>query len=59
MVKTPRLSHLVVEEEYHAKERLHEVVVGLLDGGRHGEEVIRQRDDATREVLRVQHAATR
>lgn len=58
-MKAPRLSHLVVEEEHHAKERLHEVMIGLLDGGRHGEEVLRQRDDAVREVLRVQHAAPR
>ena len=58
-MKAPHLSHLVVEEEHHAKERLHEVVISLFDGGRHGEEVLRQRDDAVREVLRVQHAAPR
>ena len=58
-MKTARRTHLVVEEEYHAQERLHEVVIGLLDAGRHGEEVLRQREDAPNEVLRIQHAAPR
>ena len=49
-------AHLAVEEEHHAEKGLHQVVVGLRDGLRDGQQVVGQRRDDAHQRLRVQHA---
>lgn len=49
-------TYLAVEEEHHAKERLHQVVVGLRHGLRDGQQVVGQCGNQTHQLLRVQHA---
>lgn len=58
-VRAEEKAHLAVEEEHHAEKGLHQVVVGLRDGLRDGQQVVGQRRDDAHQRLRVQHTLAR